>query len=240
MSLTKERQVELANPAIVETIVQQVVQRVLELQKKAFVPKDQEQGAEELKSSSNTSTVAGRVIDGLVIDEKVVTLERLRGKLDGISNVVVGAQAIVTPAVVDELKLKGITLKKVTPTKGNSGTAQEFCVARLSNHYVATEWLKEVGTPQVCCGDSYEKLAEMLSETHADSKTICFSAQPYVAVSVLNRQAKLRAAFGSNEKEIAEIKSTLDANVLVLETVQSRKEQLALVRFFMNSQKGAA
>lgn len=46
----------------------------------------------------------------LVLADRLVTLETVRGKLDGILRVVVRRRAVVTPAVRDELRQRRITL----------------------------------------------------------------------------------------------------------------------------------
>ena len=46
------------------------------------------------------------------IDERVVTLESVRGKLDGVSELIVLKDAVVTPAVRDELSDRKIALKR--------------------------------------------------------------------------------------------------------------------------------
>ena len=48
----------------------------------------------------------------LAIEERVVTLEKLRGRLENIDRLVVAKKAIVTPAVKDELKDRGIELSR--------------------------------------------------------------------------------------------------------------------------------
>ncbi|MCO6044404.1 hypothetical protein NG895_10850 [Aeoliella sp. ICT_H6.2] len=53
-----------------------------------------------------TASTAGT----LTLPERLVTLETLKGKLGGVGRVEVGCRAIVTPAVVDELKEKKIEL----------------------------------------------------------------------------------------------------------------------------------
>lgn len=48
----------------------------------------------------------------LVVTERVIAMETLRGKLDNVSRLVVGKKAIVTPAVKDDLRDRGIELTR--------------------------------------------------------------------------------------------------------------------------------
>lgn len=68
----------------IERIVQEVIRRLVE------------RGIGVSGSSQNEST--------LVLDDKLITLATLDGRLSGIQQLVVGSRAIVTPAVKDELK----------------------------------------------------------------------------------------------------------------------------------------
>lgn len=49
-------------------------------------------------------------VDTLALAERLITLETLRDRLDGVSRVQVGCRAIVTPAVVDHLKERQVQL----------------------------------------------------------------------------------------------------------------------------------
>ena len=48
-------------------------------------------------------------VSELQLSERLITLQSLKGRLEGVTKVVVGDRAVVTPAVKDELKQRGIT-----------------------------------------------------------------------------------------------------------------------------------
>ena len=58
--------------------------------------------------------VEGQHAATLVVDARVVTLEQLDGKLEGVKKVVLGSKAVVTPAARDELAAKNITVVQQT------------------------------------------------------------------------------------------------------------------------------
>ena len=66
-------------------------------------------------SSRESITVASE----LQLTDKVVTLQLLKGRLDGITKLIVDNRAIVTPAVKDELKDRKIAWERAT-TKARS------------------------------------------------------------------------------------------------------------------------
>jgi hypothetical protein len=84
--------------ALIEQIVQEVLRRLAAMGVKIDV------GAE-------AKTVNGASKE-LVFEGRLVTLERLRGRLTDVRRLVVPKKAIVTPAVVDELKDRKIELVK--------------------------------------------------------------------------------------------------------------------------------
>jgi hypothetical protein len=58
-----------------------------------------------IMATSSTPVAAVReTASSLNLTDKVITLQTLRGKLDGITTVIVSERAIVTPAVKDELR----------------------------------------------------------------------------------------------------------------------------------------
>jgi len=65
-------------------------------------------------SGGSTTTSQSAANATLVIVERLVTTETLRNKLAGVKQVNVIAKAVVTPAVVDELRDRNITLVRGT------------------------------------------------------------------------------------------------------------------------------
>jgi hypothetical protein len=53
----------------------------------------------------------------LKLSEKIITLQSLKGRLDGVTKVIVADRAIVTPAVKDELKDRKITWERTTKVR---------------------------------------------------------------------------------------------------------------------------
>jgi len=81
------------DPAMFERIVQEVIRRLLE----------RGVGVADAAAASEPAAT-------LEIKDKLVTLATLRERLTGVGKVLVGPRAVVTPAVFDELKTRGIQL----------------------------------------------------------------------------------------------------------------------------------
>lgn len=223
-----------SNPEVVDAIVDEVISRLTLKLKPGY--ENNESVLAETKtanppSSSNRSVIAKKEIN---ISAKVVTLESLRGRLNENCTVVVSPTAIVTPAVKDELNNRNIELMFGSPTLVPVRNPEaDLVIARLENHFVATDWLKSMGNTRVICGRDFSEIARNLcGEDVTFQKAICFAAQPFVAVATLNRFQPLRAAFARSKNDVAEIMSTLDANLMVLDVTQNRPEQKKLIEFF--------
>ena len=85
-------------PEDFERIVQEVIRRLL-------VMSGNRASGEKVSIDSSTASRQ------LAVDDRVVTLATLEGRLTGIGTVMVNRRAVVTPAVKDELKDRGIGLE---------------------------------------------------------------------------------------------------------------------------------
>jgi hypothetical protein len=92
MSLSKEQ---------LEWIVQEVIRRLLS----QGVAVSERVGVAGGERSSTTAELA--------VNDKVITLRTIEGKLNGVQQLRVPSQAVVTPAVKDELKQRRITLVRL-------------------------------------------------------------------------------------------------------------------------------
>lgn len=90
--------------AEIDRIVAEVVRRVRALAATSSMP------APSQKPETTSS---------LNLNDKVITLATLKGKLEGITTVIVSDRAIVTPAVKDELRDRKIRWERTT-TKARS------------------------------------------------------------------------------------------------------------------------
>lgn len=78
----------------VERIVREVVRRLLALE----------------SSAGNRPALAEG--NALTLDERVISMETLRGRLEGVRRVAVTRRAVVTPAARDLLRERGVDLER--------------------------------------------------------------------------------------------------------------------------------
>ena len=89
--------------ADIDRIVAEVVRRLRTMMASSSVA--------QVRTAPATAT-----FNELQLDDKVVTLRTLSGRLDGVNKIVVNQRAVVTPAVKDELKQRGIAWERATAT----------------------------------------------------------------------------------------------------------------------------
>jgi hypothetical protein len=67
-----------------------------------------------MATSSTPAAAVRETTNSLNLSDKVITLQTLRGRLEGITTVIVSERAIVTPAVKDELRDRKIRWERAT------------------------------------------------------------------------------------------------------------------------------
>lgn len=157
---------------------------------------------------------------------KLVTLESLHGHLAGITEVKVQTRAIVTPAVNDELRKRGIRLSRSASASltSNKTVVSKLVVANhvspelakrsqhlLSSASLAYEVVEAATTPKLV--DVARELAFRV--TSGRKLGLFITTQPAVASSVLQKMMGVRACLLSDIAALQEALATLAPNILV-------------------------
>jgi hypothetical protein len=160
--------------------------------------------------------------DDLVLDESVVTLQMLDGRLKQIHRVLVRPRAVVTPSVRDELKKRNIRLEyrqeETVPTK----SAGELLIVRCAQSPTAVETARELNTPdgaRVIVCDDLRSAAHTLASTVRDARRIgvLLTDETWLAVSLVNRSPVVRGACVRSVDEARAAITALGANVLIVD-----------------------
>ena len=165
----------------------------------------------------------------LSIDDKVVTLNSVDSRLDGLRRLIVQRKAVVTPALRDELSKRGIELDR-----GGSGGSmrRETTVSIVRCHLTKAPALP--GIEDVAAA-SLEALVRLVSERVADPtrRVIVLIGQTALALCALNRQKPVRAALAGSIDAVQTASRTISANVLVVDPAHlGRVQIMGLVRAF--------
>jgi ribose 5-phosphate isomerase RpiB len=165
------------------------------------------------QQDSNTLTLASRV----------VTMNDVLGRLDGVRRVLVSRKAIVTPAVRDDLLRRGIALEtsdSVSDRKSGpvrivlmtSGT--EFEAAALSASLTREGFQVEPST-----SDCIIAATNILAAEAAQPDTLCVLLTSHVAAALClaNRHRGVRAVNCTDALVVAKTSAAVGANLLVLD-----------------------
>ena len=175
----------------------------------------------------------------LFVDSRVVTLELIAGRLTGTKQLMVLPGALVTPAVRDELRRKGVLLVRgstvATVRKELLGV---LLVVGLSRHdpTAAVQTLTQLGiriqTETLdCMIASTDKLAAAVAS--GQSLGLLWTRHTAVGLCLANRHAGVRAVLATNVSATAAAVSAVGANLLVVDpTVGTAYEKKQILRDF--------
>lgn len=163
----------------------------------------------------------------LRLDARLVTLAELHDRLDGIplddiETLEVPARAVVTPAVRDALRDRGIALAWRVP--GNEPRRDvTLCIAVAETAYPATgvrvalaaQGVKVSDLPPGTLADVVERLPDRVARDGA--LAVVLTERTAAAVCLANRHHSIRAASAASVGEVHEAGRQIDPNVLVVD-----------------------
>lgn len=195
--------------AEIETIIRIVLERLRAMQAAppALVPEETPQ------AKANEAT--------LRLDRKLVTLEQLKNRLTGMQVLEVPRRAIVTPAVVDELRARGVKLRRRAAAGPALGSADLGSADRGGTLLVAPQ-AKHLPRSSVALLAETPRLEAMLPSiaSHvavAGRGAIWCSTQPFAAALAAKSHVGLRAIQLANLSDLPCAMEQANPNVLILD-----------------------
>jgi hypothetical protein len=157
----------------------------------------------------------------LVLSMRLVTMEDIGDKLNGIRCVVVNPQAVVTPAVRDALRQRNITLSRVLTPKNASIAPLKLVIvaarskfdAKLLANTLQSDGLEVKCHTTDCIIDATDRLAGELAEGNALGLLI--TPHTAAALCLANRLPVLRAVLGCDGDGVESDIRAVGANLLV-------------------------
>jgi hypothetical protein len=224
--------------------VERIVQEVLRELRRALVPASAAVAAEnaghsshpersegppaatEILRSAQNDTMPVRHTGRLTLAGRVVTLSALDGRLAGIHQLVVAPQAIVTPAVRDELRRRNVALCFAAPPANGSPAAA--LLLALVVHAGASDAAQLVaalaGEPMVvrqenldCVIAACERLAGVVADGR--SLALLLTRHAAAAICLANRHQGVRAVLATDVAPTAASVAAIGANLLVADPV---------------------
>jgi hypothetical protein len=152
---------------------------------------------------------------------RLLSADDLRRHLTGQKEIVVAPRTIVTPLAADELRGKGVRLRReeIAATNGKAaagtwGYALETPDGLVESAVAAVR--REGAALIVLAGHTPLEWALAVTKEYAGG--IVFSADPSLVCCVANKLKGVRAAAVNNVKQAAQARRTLGANFLAVET----------------------
>ena len=211
----------------IEWIVREVVRRLREMEAESNG---------RARTSKTPSSKAQPTSGELTIEERLVTLETLHNRLQGINRLVVGPRAIVTPAVVDDLKDRGITLTRgdmpqAASRNGHAPAKNQPGVFLATTGVDRGELQRIVGADvtidETESNDFASVLQKIAQHVERGMTAVLVTNTPSAAVVAANRNANIRAAVGFNFPAVRRAVDEANANLLAIDPHGKTVAQLA-------------
>ena len=160
----------------------------------------------------------------LAFNDRLVTLAALDGKLSGIKKLSVGRKAIVTPAVTDELRKRGIAVvrhessspqnTRVRLLASSANLALKTAVrSDLSAATSGIEWLESHATNSLL--GAVQELSKQVAQRKLPGMML--TEQPLSAAVVANRNQNIRAVVVGDSRSLDEALSQVGCNLVAVD-----------------------
>jgi hypothetical protein len=217
----------MSNGINIDWIVREVVRRLREPSASGS------NGHAETNTNQNNTALPGE----LSLEDKLVTLSSLDGRLGQVHRVVVQSQAIITPAARDLLKEKKISLVRGERKNSANSTADILSTANASDQVIVAIENVDITTLAKLLGIKIQVTASKSNTSDALMQAIACAASggqaalltdaPAAAVMQANRNPAVRAALGYSYPAIRHAIEQINANLLVLQTAERSTTEVA-------------
>lgn len=195
-------------PAEIEQIVREVVRRLRE---------------------NNGSPEKGS--QALAINDRVVAMATIEGRLAGVRQLVVPQRSVVTPAVRDELRQRNITIVRSDNVRQQATTETLLVGVAVSGgkEKSSVDWMKNesINVQRLPAGVLPNVVERMIGELKQNNRLgLLVTDQPVAALCLANRQGNVRAALGCSTEAAREAVETIGTNLLVIDPRKKSHHEL--------------
>ncbi len=176
----------------------------------------------ETKSDTKPATAVAGARDGdLAIGSRIVTMAEIAGRLGSVKRVVVSREALVTPAVRDELMRRRIELAVGESPKSEASSPVRLVMRVVGTDFDPTslaaglvrEGLQVEHAALNCLIAATNELAGEMSKP--DTLGVLLTRHTAAGLCLANRLQGVRAVTGADAPAVASAASAVGANVLV-------------------------
>ncbi len=159
----------------------------------------------------------------LTVDARVVTMNEVSGRLAGLRRLVVSPEAVVTPAVRDELRRRNVILAREVPPRRAAGGALRLVLIVNGKGFDAAPLVDVLGRDGVAVEqqavDCLIAATDRLAAEVVKASTLGVLVTPHWAAGLClaNRRPGVRAVPGFEASAAAAATAAVGANVLVLD-----------------------
>ncbi len=184
---------------------------------------DVDQVVREVLAELDHAPNAGHTDNELVINARVVTLSEVEGRLGPVRRLVVPPQAVVTPAVRDELYRKNITLAYATTAKPQAAGSLRLVLVTAGKRFDPAALVHALGKEDIqveqhasdCLIAAADQLAAELRK--ANTLGVLLTRHTAAGLCLANRHRGVRAVSGADAPAVANAAAAVGANLLVLD-----------------------
>jgi|GEM_PF-625811 len=176
----------------------------------------------------------------LVLADRVITLQTIHGRLDGVRRLVLHPAAVLTPSVRDELRRRGVAVRADGGSPRPAGAGCELVVAFQREDTAALPAVQALAGQGLRVREVVEpSLAAAVARAAAAVEQggclgVVLTRQPALAVRLAHRSAEVRAAWAVDAPSVNQALEDLDANLLVLAAPRhNRFELVSLISRFV-------
>ncbi len=170
------------------------------------------------------------------LNERVISLDSLDERIQGVDRIVLSARAVITPAARDELRQRGIVVTHAS-SDVESGRKLVVCLTELKQDLnldvIKRESSGRWTTIETLRSDNLVTAVGTLANRLIGGGVhgILVTSVPIVAVCLANRYSSIRAAWIHDASEVAAATQLIGANLLIVEaSTQGHLEWPAILR----------
>jgi hypothetical protein len=170
----------------------------------------------------------------LVCEERLLTLAKLEHHLGGLRRLIVRRNAVITPALKEELSRRNIPIER---DGGRPNTNALFAVSVIRFDADRAPSLHGLGLAEDVHAKSFAVLQNQVNSQLAagNRHVLVLTQQPATVICVLNRSSCVRAVHVNNVEGVKAAAKAIAANVLVVDPRTLGRVQLAaILRAFEN------
>lgn len=157
----------------------------------------------------------------LVVSSRVVTLSEVEGRLGTVRRLVVPPQAVVTPAVRDELHRRNVTLAYATPATAQAARPLKLVLVIAEKHFDPTSLVGALSHEGIeierheseCLIAASDRLAAEVVKP--DTLGLLLTGHTAAGVCLGNRHRGVRAISGTDARAVFTAAASVGANLLV-------------------------